>query len=111
MQKQIALYTADGQLCDHITQQRLARLQAANLIARVVRHRKGHVNRAVMFRRPGETKASSLRDYLGTQYSFREHLDSGHVAWKLKPLGKGDELRPIFMQVVTGCMANGGSAI
>ena len=41
----------------------------------------------------------------GTRYSFREHFDTGTVAWTLKRLGKGDELRPIFMTVLTDCMA------
>ena len=46
-----------------------------------------------------------LEDYLGTRYSFREHLDNGYIAWTLRRLGKGDEFRPIFLRVVTVCLS------
>jgi len=105
MPDRIPLYAAGGELSDWISEQRLARLQAAGLIARVVRHPKGHVNRAILFRRPGEGRAAELKDYLGTRYSFREHLDNGYLCWKLRRLGRGDELRPIFLAVVAECMA------
>ena len=106
MTNRIALYNSDGELQDKITEQRLTRLQALGLIARVVRHPKGHVNRAVMFRRVGEGQGVDPKDYLGTPYSFREHLEGGHVAWALKRLGHGDELRPVFLQVVIDCLVN-----
>jgi hypothetical protein len=102
----IPLYNADGELADWVSEQRLARLEAAGLIARVVRHPKGHINRAILFRRPGEGAAVELRQYLGTRYSFREHLDNGRLCWKLRRLGCGDELRPIFLAVVAECMAS-----
>ena len=106
MPRLIPLYNADGELQDKISEQRLKRLQALGLIARVVRHPKGHVNRAVMFRRETEGRGANLTDYAGTRYSFREHLEGGHIAWSLKQLGHGDDLRPVFLQVVTGCMVN-----
>ncbi|MDE3167448.1 MAG: hypothetical protein KGN36_16720 [Acidobacteriota bacterium] len=40
---------------------------------------------------------------MGTRYSYLEHLDNGHLAWGLKSLGKGDDLRPIFLQVLLDC--------
>ena len=104
MPKLIPLYNADGEFQDKITEQRLKRLQTLGLIARVVRHSKGHVNRAVMFRREGEGRGTEVKDYLGTRYSFREHLEGGHIAWSLKQLGHGDELRPVFLQVVNDCL-------
>ena len=106
MQERIALYTADGELSDWIPEQRLAKLQVAGLIARVVRHRKGHINRAILFRRPGEATGVELKDYLGTRYSYREHLENGYIAWALKRLGRGNELRPIFFRVVADCLVN-----
>jgi len=106
MPDRIPLYTAEGELSDWISEQRLARLQAAGLIARVVRHRKGHINRAILFRRPNEGRAAELKDYLGTRYSFREHLDNGYLCWRLRRLGRGNELRPIFLTVVAECMAS-----
>lgn len=105
MPRLIPIYSADGALQDKVTEERLERLHSLGLIARVIRHRKGHVNRAVMFRRSAEGRSPHLSDYLGTRYSYREHLDSGHIAWSLKQLGHGNELRPIFLQVVTDCLA------
>jgi hypothetical protein len=101
----IPLYTADGVLSDWISERRLARLEAAGLIARVVRH-KGHINRAILFRRPGEGAAVELRQYMGTRYSFRERLDNGRLCWRLRRLGRGNELRPFFFAVVSGCMVD-----
>jgi hypothetical protein len=45
-------------------------------------------------------------DYLGTRYSFREHLDGGHITWSLKQIGHGDELRSFFLSAVSDCLAN-----
>ncbi|MEJ5370310.1 MAG: hypothetical protein WHT08_18520, partial [Bryobacteraceae bacterium] len=106
----IPVYRADGRLYDVVTERALARLQAAGLIARVVRHRKGHINRAIMIARTGEAPLPRTA-YLGTRYSFQDHLEHG-LCWDLKRLG-GDrwgtnyapeEVRPLFLQVVTGCL-------
>ncbi|MGQ9636073.1 MAG: hypothetical protein ACUVXB_17760 [Bryobacteraceae bacterium] len=104
MPDRIPLYTADGELSEWINERCLARLQAAGLITRVVRHPKGHINRAILFRRPGEGRAAQLKDYLGTRYSFREHLASGHLLWQLKRLGRGAELRSFFLEVAASCL-------
>lgn len=106
MPKLIPLYSSQGELREKITEQQLTRLQALGLIARVIRHRKGHVNRAVLFRREGEVRGANLMDSPGTKYSFLEHLDGGHATWSLKRLGHGDELRSVFLQVVTDCLVN-----
>lgn len=110
MNATIPVYRADGRLYDVVTERALARLQAAGLIARVVRHRKGHVNRAILFVRPGEAPMPRTA-YMGTRYSFKDHLEHG-VCWDLKRLGGArwgtnyapDEVRPIFLQVVTDCL-------
>ena len=101
---EIPLYSYDGALIAWITEQRMNRLERMGL-ARVVRHKKGTINRVVMHYRPGDPKPTELTDYLGTRYSFREHLDDGHVCWNLRRLGKGAELRPIFLRVVLDCLA------
>jgi hypothetical protein len=110
MNATIPVYRADGRLYDHVTERALARLEAAGLIARMVRHRKGHINRAILFVRPGE--APVLRTaYMGTRYSFQDHLEHG-VCWDLKRLGGArwgtnyapDEVRPLYFQVVTDCL-------
>ena len=101
--REFPLYTFDGALIAWISQARINRLEKLGL-ARVLRHKKGTINRVVMHQRAGEPRPTALRDYLGTRYSFREHLEDGHVAWELRRLGKGDELRPIFLRVVTECL-------
>src|SRR5580658_2569798 len=71
----IPVYQADGSLYATVTGQRLARLQSAGLVARVVRHRKGHINRAILFLRPGEPKPMSVSSVMGTRYSLKDLLD------------------------------------
>jgi hypothetical protein len=104
MQTEIPLYKFDGELCDWITPARMARLEKLDLI-QIVRHKKGHVSRCVLRQRPGDPPPAQLTDYIGTRYSFREHLENGHICWRLRRLGRGQELRPIFLQVVTDCLA------
>ncbi|MBI4890937.1 MAG: hypothetical protein HY821_09965 [Acidobacteria bacterium] len=104
MQTEIPLYKAVGELCDRITPARMARLEKLDLI-QIVRHKKGHVSRRIVRQRPGHPPPARLTDYIGTRYSFREHLENGHICWRLRRLGREHELRPIFLQVVTGCLA------
>jgi hypothetical protein len=65
--------------------------------------RKGHL-RAIFVRREDGAAAAGDQLPLGTRYSFREHLDNGYLCWNLRRLGRGDELRPIFLAVVAECM-------
>ncbi len=102
MQKGIPLYAADGELLDWITESRMKRLDRLGLI-QIIRHKKGRTARCILHRRPGDPKPVRLEDYLGTRYSFREHLDNGYLCWRLRRLGRGDELRPIFLTVVSEC--------
>jgi len=107
----IPVYRADGSLYACVSEQRLARLQAAGLVMRVVRHRKGHINRAILFLRPGEPKPVSASSVMGTRYSFKESLKHGS-AWELKhldgnPNGKAyapPETRDVFLQVLGDCL-------
>jgi hypothetical protein len=110
MNLSIPVYQADGSLYACVSEQRLARLQSAGLVARVVRHRKGHINRAILFMRPGEPKPTLATSVTGTRYSFKEPLDHGQ-AWELRHLdGSRDgktyappETRAAFLQVVADC--------
>ena len=114
MQNQIPLYNAAGELMDRISEQRLKRLQALGRIARVVRHRKGHINRAVQFPVPGEGRPMRAADYVGKHYSMKQRLSDGHTCWRLRALGDRPsetdlapvEVRPVFMQVVLDCLAS-----
>jgi len=105
MPKGIPLYTSDGELCDWISEQRMTRLNRLGLI-RVVRHKKGHVARCIFHRRPDEPKPMKPADYLGTRYSYREHLESGNIVWAMKQIGRGDEVRSLFLLAVSDCLAN-----
>ena len=107
----IPVYYADGSLYAWASEQRLSRLQSAGLVARVVRRRKGCINRAILFMRPGEPKPMSASSAMGTRYSFKELLDHGQV-WDLKHLGGNrdgktyapPEVRAAFLQVVADCI-------
>lgn len=114
MQNQIPLYNAAGELIDRISEQRLNRLESLGRIARVVRHRKGQINRAVQFPLPSDGRPMRAADYLGTQYSMKQRLNDGHTCWKLRSLGDRPSetdlapvaVRPVFMQVVLDCLAH-----
>jgi hypothetical protein len=108
----IPFYSYDGSYIDHITIRRAERLEEMGR-AKIVRHRKGHVNRAVLLRGKDEPHTTALRDYQGQAYSFEQPLSDGHRPWKLRPLqgGRSDvnlapaSLRPIFIRVLLDCVA------
>jgi hypothetical protein len=93
-----------------VSAERLARLESAGLVARVVRSRKGQVKRAILFLQPGEPKPA--RSVAATRYAFKELLHHGQ-AWELKHLGGSrdgkiyapPETRGDFLQVVADCTA------
>jgi hypothetical protein len=110
----IPLYSPDGVMRDRISMKRLMTLQELGRIAKVVTQRKGHIKRAILVQLPGEPKPNSLRDYVGTKYSFRQRLDDGHVTFRLRALGDNpngpeahlapDSVRPIFLRVLLDCL-------
>lgn len=101
--RRIPLYSADNELRAWIPQRRAVQLERDG-IARLVRHKKGYINRCILHLRPGDPKPIEPRQHQGTRYSFRQKLDNNLRCWKLKKLGHGDELRPIFLQVVSDCV-------
>ena len=111
MNASIPVYNADGSLYAWASEQRFARLQSAGLVARVVRQRKGRINRGILFIRPGEPKPMPASSLMGTTYSFKESLEHG-PAWELKHLGGSHdgktyappEMRAVFLQVVADCL-------
>ncbi|MGE5646147.1 MAG: hypothetical protein ACM336_10185 [Acidobacteriota bacterium] len=111
----IPFYSYNGAYIDHIAIKRAERLEQMGR-AKVVRHRKGHVNRVVLLRGKDDPKPTNLRDYQGKVYSFEQPLDDGHHAWKLRPLQGGRSevnlapvsVRPIFIRVLLDCLV--GSA-
>jgi hypothetical protein len=106
----IPVYNADGSLYAWASAKRFARLQSAGLIARVVCHRKGRINRAILVIRPGEPTPLLAGSVMGIRYSFKERLAHG-PAWELKRLGGARDgktyapasVRDAFLQVVADC--------
>ncbi len=101
----IPLYSAENELRAWIPYKRAEQL-AREGVGRLVRHRKGHISRCVLHRRPSEPSETTVQNYTGTKYSFREKHNNTLRCWRLKRLGKGDELRPLFRQVLTDCLTN-----
>ena len=110
MNSTIPVYRADGSLFATVSEQRLATLQSAGVVAHVVRHHKGHINRAILFLRPGEPKPMTASSAVGNRYSFKEYF--GHKpVWDLVHLdgSRGGKTyapaktRAAFLQVVADC--------
>lgn len=109
----VPLYSYDLAFQGLIPERRVMKLERAGLV-KVVRHKKGHIARAVMYSRPNEPLPTTVRDYLGKGH----HLEDGHRPWALKPLTgrvvKRDQnleyhlapesLRPIFVRVLLDCL-------
>jgi hypothetical protein len=100
----IPLYAADGTSLGFRTLEAARRL-IANEVVNPVYGRKGHL-KAIFFMKPDGSSAVESKVPTGTCYSFRERLESGPLVWKLSKLGKGEELRPLFQQVVADCVVN-----
>ncbi len=98
----IPIYAADGTPMGYRSSESARRLLTLDLVSPAY-GRKGHL-KAIFAKKGDGSSAVQSSAPGGTQYSFRERLDSGPLAWKLKRLGKGDELRPIFLQVVADCV-------
>lgn len=117
----VPLYSYDLAFLAFVPERHVLKLEHAGA-AKVVRHKKGRIARAVMYKRPGDPKPTTVRSYVGQPYSFRHHLDDGHTAWALKPLGgyvsrrdqsaeyhlAPDCVRPIFLRVLLDCLVPAG---
>jgi len=104
MTQQIPMYAADGRSLGFRSIESARRL-IANGFVEAVYGRKGHL-KAIQSKQPDGASAVIPQVRAGTRYSYRERSNSGTIAWRLKRLGKGSELRPIFLAVVTDCIAN-----
>jgi hypothetical protein len=104
----VPLYDAAGMFHGARSLASIHRLIAVDRVT-VTRDRKGNIRRAFLRRADGKTSILQTA-YLGTKYSYREHLRDGHSCYNLRKLGgndpKGDDyLAPIFWTVVTSCIA------
>ncbi len=113
MKCDIAVYNCDGELLQWMDEKRVRRLMECGRVARVVKNRVGRIKRATLHLMAGEPKPSTLRDYVGTNYSFREYLKDGHRCYRLRSLGDNpradrdlapEEVRPIFLRVLLDCI-------
>ena len=104
MTQQIPLYAADGTPWGFRSLEAARRL-IANGIVSPVYGRKGHL-KAIFSTKADGSSAVERTGPRGSKYSFQHRLECGRLAWKLKKLGKGEELRPLFQQVVTDCLSN-----
>jgi len=113
----VPLYSYEHEFQGYIPERYALKLERDG-IAKIVRHKKGSINRVLLHRRPGNPHATKLRDHMGRAYSYRHELDDGHRPWALRPLGHRirhdqsceynlapPETRPIFLRVVLDCMA------
>ncbi len=115
---QIPLYSYDLVFRGVVPERRILKLERDG-IAKVIRNRTGHMTRAVLRKRPGDPEPTTLQDYMGQGYSFKQRLNNGHRPWALKPLGhrfsRTDECieyhlapecaRPIFLRVLLDCLS------
>jgi hypothetical protein len=116
----IPLFSCDGVRVDRISLARLAVLQELGRISRLVTHRKGYINGAFLTRLNSEPRPTTIRNYMGTPYGFRQRLSDGHVTFRLRALGDhpfGSErdlapncTRPIFLRVLLDCLQKPESA-
>lgn len=113
--QQIALYSCDGAPLQMIDTTRLDRLMAMGRIRHTVYRRTGQPVRAFLLRMPGDPKPTLLRYYLGTKYSWQQHLNDGNRCFRLRSLGDKPfaevdlappEVRSIFLRVVTDCLVS-----
>ncbi len=113
MERDIAVYSADGELLQWVDEKRLRRLNECGRVARVVKNRAGRIKRATLHAMPGEPRPSTLSDYIGTKYCLRQRLDDGHRCFRLRPLGDDrheeydlapEDVRPIFLRVLLDCL-------
>lgn len=114
----VPLYSYDSAFLGLVRERSILILERDGL-AKIVRHKKGRIARAVMYKRPGDPIPTTVRDYMGKGYSFRQDLDDGHRPWALKPLTgyvsrrdaspdyhlAPESMRPIFIRVLLDCMA------
>jgi len=67
MERDIAVYSYDGELLQWIDLKRFRRLSECDRLARVVKARSGRIKRVTLRHMPGEWKPSLLSDYQGTK--------------------------------------------
>jgi len=115
MQRDIAVYSADGELLHWIDEKRLRRLAECGRIARVVKTGRDGSSTRQCTRCPARRGHRSCPTTRARSYCFRQHLEDNHRCHRLRSLGDNrnddehylspEEVRPIFLRVVLDCLA------
>jgi len=100
---QIPIFSAAGRPLDAVPVRVFERMQDDGRVARVIRRRDGTIARAYLRPRDASEVPAKISSYMGQRYSYLERLPSGQT-WVLRRLGRGSELRPIFLQVLSECL-------
>ncbi len=105
----IPYYGTDNRLQDWITPERAIKMQRTGMV-RAIRTGKGEIVRCIRLRHKEEAKQPTVTSYRGQKYSFREPLANIPAGvWRFKKLGRGSELRPVFVKVLTDCLVQEGA--
>lgn len=99
----VPLFSAAGRPLDPVPVRVFERMQDDGRIARVIRRRDGTIARAYLRPRDASEVPARISSYMGQRYSYLERLPSGQT-WVLRRLGRGSELRPIFLKVLSDCL-------
>lgn len=115
MQRDIAVYSADGELLHWIDEKRLRRLAECGRIARVVKTGRDGSSARHCTRCPARRGHRSCPTTRARSYCFRQHLEDNHRCHRFRSLGDNrnddehylspEEVRPIFLRVVLDCLA------
>jgi hypothetical protein len=106
-QNEYPLFSAAGCPLGFRSREATARLLVGDHV-RPIYGRKGHLRAIVLPKKDGSHPVEQS-PRLSTKFSYRKRLDSRHTIWELRKLGKKNELRPMFMKVVTDCLAKPAS--
>ena len=102
-QSEYPLFSATGRPLGFRSREATSRLLGGNHV-RPIFGRKGRLKAIVLPKKDGSHPIKNSPQ-LGEKYSYRRRLDNNHSVWELKRLGKGDELRPLFVKVLTECLS------
>lgn len=100
----VPVYSFSGSLLGSASARELDGLQSSGRLLRLVRRRDGSPARAYLRPADGLERPARLSAYMGQRYSYLEHLSGGGQTWALRRLGRGSELRPIFLRVFEECL-------
>jgi hypothetical protein len=107
---QIPYYAPDGSALGFRSLETATRLLEGGFVTASY-GRKGHL-KAIWVRQADSTSPVETSVAPGTQYSFKQRLDSGRHCWKLRRLDLRDEdgrlvsTRGVFLQVVSDCLVS-----